>query len=186
MIAMARQYAPNAKVSLHASGWSTRISALYNTDPRFDVAAEARKVADFLLACGAGESDFVAVDVSDRDAGYYDTVGRDTWWDAANEVLPHYHQGFTWGRALAERVGRPILWWQLPVGNMALPNVLEQWQDNRVDYFFAHPDEVANALGFGMGFGAGADGQSTPSTDGGNLLIRTQAYALGGGQPPAP
>ena len=57
-----------------------------------------------------------------------------------------------------------------------------QWTDNRVDYFFTHTDEVAAAHGVGMLFGAGATGMTTPSTDNGNLVSKTQSYAASGGQ----
>src|SRR5262249_7684757 len=57
---IARKYAPNAKVSLHASGWSTKMDALSNTNASLDVGAEAQKTAAFLRACGADEMDFVA------------------------------------------------------------------------------------------------------------------------------
>jgi hypothetical protein len=184
MIAMARKYAPNAKVGLHASSWATRMDVLQNRDAAFNVTAEAHKVADFLLKLGAADGDFIVLDALDRDAGYYETQGRRAWWDATNATLPHFHQAFAWARALSERLGKPNFWWQLPVGHMGLPNVTTQWRDNRVDYFFAHTAEVAAAHGVGFAFGAGAGGQTTPETDLGNLVGKVQAYKLAGGQPP--
>ena len=56
-------------------------------------------------------------------------------------------------------------------------NGSSRWQDNRVDYFFAHPGELAQAHVAGMLFGAGADGQTTLETDGGHLVGKVQAYA---------
>jgi hypothetical protein len=184
MIGMVRKYAPNAKVGLHASAWATRIDVSQNEDPAFDVAGEANKVADFLKDVGAAEGDFIVVEASDRDAGYYETQGRQSWWDGTNTTLPHFHQAFTWVKALSERLGRPNFWWQLPVGNMSLPNRTDQWRDNRVDYFFSHASEVAAAHGVGFAFGAGAGGQTTPETDNGNLMSRTWSYKQLGG--PAP
>jgi len=182
MIAMTRKYAPNTRVGLHGSGWGTNMDALGNSDPGLDVVAEAKKLGDFLKQCGADQGDFVVVDASDRDAGWYDTQGRHTWWDDTNTKIPDFHQAFTWSRALAEQVGLPVLWWQVPVGNMGLDNTNTHWKDNRVDYFFAHPDEIAAAHGIGMAFGSGATGQTTPSTDNGNLIAKTKAYSLAGGQ----
>jgi len=187
MIAMVRKYAPNARVGLHASGWATRIDVLQNQSPTLGVPGEADKLGAFLVGCGAYQADFVVVDASDRDAGYYqDSIGLDTWWDASNTTLPDFVQAFTWSRALAERVGRPVVWWQLPVGNIALPDVSTEWQDNRVDYFFAHTAELAASDAAAMAFGAGASGQTTPSTDGGNLVAHTQSYAAAGGQAACP
>lgn len=184
MIAMVRKYAPNAKVGLHASAWATRIAATQNRSASFDVAGEARKVADFLAQLGAAEGDFIVVEASDRDAGYYDTQDRQSWWDDTNTTLPHFHQAFTWVRALSERLGKPNFWWQLPVGHMGLPNVPKQWRDNRVDYFFAHTAEIAAAHGVGFAFGAGAEGQTTPETDNGHFTNKVRGYVQSGGQPP--
>lgn len=182
-IAMVRKYAPGARVGLHASAWGSGIVGTDNRDPAVDMRAQGQRVADFLLACGGGDADFVVVEASDRDAGYYGTLGKNTFWDASNATLPSFHQAFSWATALTERMGRPALWWQLPVGNMSLPDTANQWRDNRVDYFLQHPAEVAQTHAFGMVFGAGESHQTNPSTDGGNLVRRVQQLAAAGGQP---
>lgn len=186
LIAMVRKYAPHAKVGLHASAWASGIDGTDNRDPSVDMAANARKVADYLLALGAGDGDFVVVEASDRDAGWYKSLGQNTFWDPTNATLPSFHQAFAWVTALTARMNLPALWWQLPLGNMALPNSGLQWQDNRVDYFFAHPDEVVRTNAFAMVFGAGEDHQTTPSTDNGNFVKRVQALSAAGGQPVCP
>lgn len=181
MIALARTHAPNAKVGLHGSGWGTNMDVLLNSQQSFDVIAEAQKLAAFLTAAGAADGDFVVVDASDRDAAWYATQGRNTWWDDTNATLPNFHQAFTWAGALSQAVGKPIVWWQLPVGNMSLPNTNQAWQDNRVDYFMTHLDEVAAAHGMAILFGAGDGAQTTPETDGGNLVNRMKAYTAARG-----
>ncbi|WP_199242810.1 hypothetical protein [Vitiosangium sp. GDMCC 1.1324] len=184
MIAMARKYAPNAKVSLHASAWATKIDAMMNQDPSLNVEAEAVKVADFLRECGGGSADFVVVETSDRDAQYYQVrLGRNSWWDPTNTTLPHFRQAFRFAKALSERMGLPNMWWQIPVGNMSMPGYDQHWKDNRLDYFFDHPQEVAAAHGIGMIFGAGEQAQTNPSTDNGHALQRANAYFFNGGQP---
>jgi hypothetical protein len=40
--------------------------------------------------------------------------------------------------------------------------------------------------GFAVACGAGAGGQTTPTTDGGNLIAKTKAYVTSGGQKPCP
>jgi hypothetical protein len=182
MIAMARKYAPNALVGLHASSWSTGVEVAYNTQSSLDVAAEAKKTAAFLTACGAGASDFIVVEASDRDAGYYDTIGKPHWWDATNTTLPTFHQDFAWLKALAEAANKPLFEWQIPIGNMSLPNTTSAWHDNRVDYFFAHMNELAAAHVFAVAYGAGASGMTTPESDGGHLTSMDQAYVSSGGQ----
>ena len=182
MIHMVRVYAPNAKVGLHGSAWGTKIDVLGNTDPNLDVVGEADKLGDFLKAAGGDQGDYVVVDASDRDAAWYQTQGRNTWWDTTNATLPDFTQAFTWAGALATRVGKPVVWWQVPVGNMSLPNTNQAWQDNRVDYFFDHPDQLVASHAFGAAFGAGDGAQTTPDTDDGHLSSRVTTYESAGGQ----
>jgi hypothetical protein len=186
LIAMVRKYAPNAKVGLHASGWGTNFDVLNNTNASLDVVGQANKLGAFIAECGASQGDFVVVETSDRDAGYYSSIGQNRWWNDTNTALPNFRQAFAWAKALAEKVGRPLVWWQMPLGNMSLANATDKWRDNRLDYFFAHMNEVAMAHGFAVAYGAGAGGQTTPTTDGGNLIAKTKAYAAAGGQTACP
>ncbi|HEY8039280.1 MAG TPA: hypothetical protein VIF15_05775 [Polyangiaceae bacterium] len=183
LVAMAHKYAPHALVALHASAWGTNIDVAGNTNPAFDVAGEAQKLATFLAACGESGADFVVVETSDRDAGYYQTVqNRNTWWDATNAKLPDFHQDLAWVKALTEALNKPALYWQTPLGNASQNNTANHYQDNRVDYFFAHMDELAAAHAVGAVFGAGQSDQTTPETDGGNFVARAKAYYAAGGQ----
>jgi hypothetical protein len=182
MIHMVRVYAPNAKVGLHASAWGTKMDVFGNSDAKLDVLGEARKMVAFLTALGAKDGDFIVSDPSDRDAGYYETTqGRNTWWDDTNATLPNFHQAFSWTKAVAEGLGLSVLYWQIPVGNMNLDNTNLHYKDNRLDYFFAHMDEVAAAHIVGLFFGAGTTGPTTPETDGGNFVNKMTAYRNAGG-----
>ena len=67
MVHIVRAYAPNALIGLHASGWATGVDALFNTSTSLDVTKEAAKVAAFLAASGGAQTDFVVVEMSDRD-----------------------------------------------------------------------------------------------------------------------
>lgn len=182
MISMVRKYAPKAKVGLHASGWGTNIDVLQNKNAGLNVKSEADKLGTFLTACGEDKADFVVVETSDRDAGYYQSIGQNRWWDATNKTLPDFAQAIGWAKDVAEKVGKPLIWWQIPVGNMSEPNTNQHWKDNRVAYFFSHTSQLAAAHSVGMAFGAGASTQTTPSTDGGNLVSKVKAYEQGGGQ----
>jgi hypothetical protein len=186
MVHLARLHAPNALVGLHGSAWASGFDCVQNRDPSLDVEAEARETAAFLAACGAGEADLAVVDLADRDAGYRASLGQDRWLDPDDRVLPTYAQAFRWSRALAGALGRPVLWWQLPVGNMALPDRAGAWHDTTVDHFFAHPDRVAESGAIGMAFGAGDGNQTTPESDGGHLRSVAAALAAAGGQPLCP
>jgi hypothetical protein len=182
MIQMVRTYAPHAFVGLHASAWGSNVDVSLNTDPTLDVAGEAAKVAGFLGACGESGADFVVVETSDRDAGYYQSIGRNTFWDATNASLPSFHQDFAWVKALTEALGKPALYWQGPFGNPSQNDTTNHWKDNRVDYFLGHMNELAGAHAIGAAFGAGAGDQTTAESDGGNFVAKAQAYYSGGGQ----
>jgi hypothetical protein len=187
MIHMVRLYAPSAKVGLHASAWGTKMDVFGNSDAKLDVVGEAKKMVTFLTALGAKNGDFIVIDPSDRDAGYYEVIQkRNTWWDATNATLPNFRQAFTWTKAVTEGLGLPAIYWQIPVGNMSLDNTNLRYKDNRLDYFFAHMDEVAAAHIAGLFFGAGADGPTTPESDGGNLVAKTVAYRNAGGMKVCP
>jgi len=195
MIAMVRKYAPHALVGLQASAWNIA----GNTDPNTDVTVDAKAVATVLAACGQSTADFVVVETSDRDAGYYQIVeNEDTWWDPTDKMRPDYAQDLTWITALTEALGVPALYWQTPLGNSMGTNTNNSYKDNRVDYFFGgsastvksgpavtvppHWTDLAAAHVVGVAFGAGAGGQTTPDTDGGNLATKTKAYIAAGGQ----
>jgi hypothetical protein len=195
MIKMVRTYAPKAFVGLQASAWNIA----GNTTSGVDVTTDATQVAAVLAACGQSSADFVVVETSDRDAGYYQIVEmEDKWWDPTDATLPNYQQDLTWIKALTEALGTPGLYWQTPLGNANQNNTTNHYQDNRVDYFFggnaaqvesgapvtvpSHWSELAAAHVIGVAFGAGASGPTTPDTDGGYLVSKTMAYVSAGGQ----
>jgi hypothetical protein len=195
MIAMVRKYAPNALVGLQASAWNIAD----NTSSSTNVATDATAVAAMLHSCGQSSGDFVVVETSDRDAGYYQLVeSQDRWWDPTDTMLPDYAQDLTWIKALTEALGVPAFYWQTPLGNSMQTNTTNHYKDNRVDYFFggsasqvesgapvtvpAHWSELAAAHVIGVAFGAGAGDQTDPDTDGGNLTSKMKAYIASGGQ----
>jgi hypothetical protein len=183
MIAMVRKYAPHAMVGLHASAWGTNVDAAYNTSASTNVATIAQTTAKFLAACGEGDADYVVVETSDRDAGYYQTVKMESrWWDATNKTLPDFTQDFAYVKALTEALNKPALYWQTPLGNTSLNNTPNHYQDNRVDYFFANMPQLAAAHAVGVAYGAGAGDQTEPDTDGGNFVTKAKAYFAAGGQ----
>ena len=165
MIDMVRKYAPNATVGLHASPW------MQPFDPD-----DGLTLGNFMLELGAGDSDFVVTDPSDRDAGYYTSIGQDRWWDDTKATAY-----LAWSKQLADTVGKPTVMWQIPLGNMAQNNTANHWQDNRVDWLFDHIVDVAKSGIVALLFGAGEGQQTTPETDGGNLVGKTTANAQAGG-----
>ncbi|AYN43748.1 lectin [Streptomyces dangxiongensis] len=165
LIAMAHKYAPNTTVGFHLSCW----------DWQTDTQGCAKDYANL----GAQNADFLVADVSDRDAGWYAQPahgGHDNFWtdQKATASLGFY-------RTMAESVGKPVVLWQIPVGNKAQNNTLNHYKDDKVDWFFAHMDQVANAHVAGLLFGAGQQEQTSVETDGGNLIDKTVAYRNSGG-----
>ncbi len=165
MIAMTRKYAPNAGVGLHMSC--------------FDWQSNIEKCKSDYVDLGANAGDFLVTDISDRDAGWYAQPahgGKDTFWtdQKAATALSFY-------KTMAEAVGKPVLLWQIPVGNMAQNNTPSHYQDDKVDWLFSHMTQVADAHVAALLFGAGWSEQTTPETDGGNLINKTIAYRNSGG-----
>lgn len=164
MIAMVRKYAPNATVGLHASPWN------------YTVSGDGAATGAYMLALGAADGDFVVTDPSDRDAGYYTSIGQNRWW--TDTTAATY---LAWSKTVADTVGKPTVMWQIPLGNMTQNNTNNHWQDNRVDYLFAHLADVAKSGIVALLFGAGGSQQTSPETDGGNLISKTTANWQAGG-----
>lgn len=189
LISMARDIAPKVRVGFHASQWG----AWYDdTDPDADIEGAGQEVAEFLLAVGAAQTDFVAVETLDRDAGFSETSGGGStcsvtggsrgavYWDETNTTLPSFSQHFRWVGALTGRAVLPALWWQTPLGvpSDQCGGTMDHWRDNRVHYFFAHIDELVDAGGAGAAFGTGAGGQTTIDSDGDQFKNAAEAYSL--------
>jgi len=172
IIHMTRKYAPNALIGLHASFWSH-----WNQNAQIQ--------GQYLHELGADRTDFMTYEASDRDARFWLMQGRtDTWfyWPAEQDFTNY----FNWAATLNSVDKKPMVWWQIPLGNETQPNTpandfVPQYErrgywDNRVDYFLTHGDALA-ARGFVlMAFGRGEGRQTNPLSDGGNFVRRTIAY----------
>ncbi len=165
LISMARTYAPNATVGLHLTCWNWQ--------------SDTPGCIKTYRSLGAENADVLVTDVSDRDAGWYAQPahgGSDHFWtdQKAAAALAFY-------RTMAESIGKPVALWQIPLGNMAQNNTLNHYKDDKVDWFFAHMDQVAAAHVDALLFGAGQGEQTSVETDGGNLIGKTIAYHTAGG-----
>ena len=171
MLKMARDIAPNALVGYHASSWSSGVAVFQNTRRSLDVVAEAKKSAAFMRAFGAAEADLVVMTPSDRDAGF-----NKQWLYPNNEKLPNFEQTNGWAEAIGQELGLAPIWWMVPVGHMGMPNKCDQYEDNRLDHFFDHPDDYAAAGIAGIAFGPGAKCMTNAESDGGHFLSRAAKY----------
>ena len=157
--------APNVILGTHASTWASGVDIGMNTDPTFNMAADADKVAAFLGSAGvsanthAGTFDLVFNDVSDNDAGIN---GR--WWDRTDTSLPDFQQWLTWMTELRAKTARPLVEWQVPVGNQYFDTMNQSSghsQDNRAEYFLSHASGLQAAGIIAVLFGSGGNGGST-------------------------
>ena len=166
LIKMTRKYAPNARVGIHATDWTWQSN---------DVAAFSK----FMLALGAQNGDFMTADVDDRDAGWYalQSPPVNTYWtDASFAAFMSYI------KTLSETVGKPVILWQIPLGNMSQNNTTSHYQDNKVQYLFDNIGTVAQSHVVALLFGPGQQDQTTPDTDGGYLVSRTLQLWQSGGE----
>lgn len=158
-------YAPNALMATHVSGWATMYDLGGDTDPWLD-AEELGKVAGTFAAlsgtqvvpAGVSTYDLVFNDVADRDAGHYASMGKQTWWDRTNLTFPNFHRWEEYISNIVQVTGKRMVVWQIPTGNQyfaTMDNSYGHYQDNKVEYFYDHMQELANygvvALLFGRG-----------------------------------
>jgi hypothetical protein len=169
LIQLARRYAPKAIVGFHASQWS---------------AGDPSATAAFLKKVGADQADVVFADLLDRDAGCFEagdsvcTRSGNFYWDETNATSPNFHEYLAWSKAIVSGLGRPMIWWQVPFGvpSPTPGGTPYHYRDNRVHYLFSHVQEFVDAGGLGAAFGAGADHQSSPTTDGGQFKDAVTKY----------
>jgi hypothetical protein len=171
IIKMGRTLAPKTKIGFHASAWGD----WYDPTIPSQLIPKAKSVANFLRSVGADNTDFITVETSDRDAGYLEAVrgAKGAYWGPEG-----FQQHFLWASTITSTLGKPALWWQMPFGVPSdTPGGTDgHYRDNRLQYFMSHTNEVVNAGGFGIAFGAGADKQTMPTTDGGQFKRATDNY----------
>jgi hypothetical protein len=153
--------APNALAAPMASMWAT------NSDPLSATSAAAMQMAEstaaFIDAMGGAQADLLVVEWSDRDAG----SGLRPWWDDTDQETPRPTRAIIWENALSHAAQKRLILWQMPVGNMALNNTCDHYQDNRAAYAFSHPRDLADAGVTAIVFGGGADCMTQVWSDGG-------------------
>jgi hypothetical protein len=169
-IQLARDNAPKVVIGLHASEWA---------------AGSGKDVGEYLAKLDGGESDIVIIDMLDRDAGCFEDAklaqcmrGGEFYLDETNQTSPNYAERLDFAKQVHDATGKPILWWQLPLG---VPSdepggTPGHFRDNKVHYLFSHVQEFVDAGGLGATFGAGAGNQTDVSTDGGQLKTAVTAY----------
>ena len=168
-VRLRNKYAPNAAIGFHFSEWG----------------ADVPTSLAFFQAVHAPETDFIATDMLDRDAGCFeahtDTNCQRTgkfYWDEANQTSPNFHDHLSVVQQMTRGLGLPMLWWQVPFGvpSATLGGSAGHYRDNRVHYIFSHIDEFIAAGGVGVAFGTGAANQTDITTDGGQFKTAVTTY----------
>jgi hypothetical protein len=170
-------YAPNVQLAFHVSPWATGTDVGSSHDPSLDAQAIGSVAGGFAAAAGVstpGPStstyDLLFTDVLDRDAGLYSYAysNPDRWWDRLNGTFPNFARWEQWIAGVVQATAsKPLMVWQIPVGNQYFQsenNTDGHYQDNRVEYFFSHLDELRQVGIVGLLFGGGGVG-STSFTD---------------------
>jgi len=182
LVALRNTLAPKARIAFHASNFAT------NTDITFggDAAALGTRVANFFNALGAGY-DLLFNDFTDRDAGYYASIGQPRPWNDAT-----FERSRLYLATLSASTGKKILLWQVPCGNTlyrSCNNTSGHYQSNHAEYFLKAGnrqrivDWAASGI-IGMMFGstlaqttsymdARGDHTTNPSPINGNTVLAT-------------
>jgi hypothetical protein len=175
VIRLSRQLAPKVVIGLSASAFGAFTNGY--SDPA--------RIGAYLKAIGAGEADITVVETLDRDAGCFEAASDPAcqrsgsfYWDEANVAHPNFHDHLAWARTIRDVVGKPLLWWQMPLGvPSGSAGSAGRYRDNRVHYVFSHPEEFAAAGGIGAVFGTGAPNQTNATTDGGQFRSALAKYS---------
>ena len=180
VVRLGRGIAPKVAIGLSASEFGAYTNGV--PDPG--------RVARYLNKAGGADADLVVVETLDRDAGCFEQASDPSckrsgsfYWDEANVRHPNFRDHLTWARTIRTVTGKPLLWWQMPLGvpNGAPGGGAGRYRDNRVRYVFSHAWEFAEAGGIGAVFGTGAKNQTTVLTDGGQFRSALTKYLSYGG-----
>jgi len=178
LVKLARKYAPKAAIGFPPSNWGGTSLA---------------SVITFMNTMGANQGDLIIMQTVDRDAGCREQAaltpataqadcvgGQGPWyWDETNQAHPNFQDNLSMAQAYHDGIGGlPIVWWQTPFGApSATPGgTAGHYRDNKVDYFLKHPGELVAVGGLGVVFGAGAENQTTPASDGGQYQTLSKQY----------
>jgi len=176
-IALRDQYAANALLAYHMSGWGTKHDIVYEDPADATVRAYAQQSAAFYNALHA-HFDLSFEDFSDRDAGFYEKQqgNNKTWFTPAD-----FRRHLLYGAAFVQATRLRMVAWQIPLGNTFLNDTWGHYRDNRVQWLLGagnrgHLRAYVNAGYVGFMFGGGADGTTSAFTDGGYFFKRVRAY----------
>jgi hypothetical protein len=174
--ALRDRYAPNVVLGWHLSIWGTGEDPTYSKPSPAHMDQLAARSARFWRRAGGPLLDLVFLDVEDRDAGFNAAVNGDprSGWGE-----PEFRRNTAYLRGFHRRTREPIVLWQLPLGNSTLPDTWGRFRDSRVEWWLGDPAHLRADRDAGVVallFGGGADGTTSPQTDGGLFLSLAARY----------
>src|SRR3954468_12609949 len=176
VIALRDRYARNVALAYHDSVWGTKEDPTFSKPSLAHMASLGSRSATWYRSLHA-RFDLVFHDVADRDAGFREKVLGDGGGPARGAAGAARRAAYL--RALRRGTHRPLVVWQIPLGNSTLDQTWTHFRDNRVEYWLgdrAHLQSLRRAGVVALLFGAGADGCTTAQTDGGLFLRLASAY----------
>jgi len=170
--------APGVTLGYHMSTWGTGTDPVQQNPSLGAVDRLAARSAEFYKALGA-RFDVVFSDPSDRDDGFDLKVngdgGRSRW------TTEDYRRDARWLGVMHRATGLSIVMWQIPLGNMKLPNTRGRYRDTHVERLLGADPRWRRAYRdagvIAFLFGGGADGTTTERTDGGLFRRLAARYA---------
>ncbi|TMF20201.1 MAG: hypothetical protein E6I36_10875 [Chloroflexi bacterium] len=172
------KYAPNALLAIHASSWASGVDIATDQRSSVNPAAEADAVVSFISKAGLVGNptgvtpwDLIFNDVADHDAAWYGATSNSHWWDRNNVLFPNFTRWLAFMSRMHTATGLPLVEWQVPVGNQyyqTMNNTDGHYQDNRAEYFLAHPDQLTAAGIVAVLFGKANAGQTNYTDDKGD------------------
>ena len=158
-------YAPNVILGFHVSDWATSIDIGSDHSTTLDARSLGQQAGAFAVSAGANGSAYQVVfnDVADRDSG---VTGN--WWDQTNRVFPNFSRWESYVGGITSTTALPAFVWQVPEGNQYFDtenNSYGHSQDNRAQYFLAHPSQLTAVGVVGVLFGRGNSGSTTNTDD---------------------
>lgn len=174
VIRLGRQLAPKAVIGLSASSFGAFTNG----------ASDPAKIGAYMNSIGANQADITVIETLDRDAGCFENASDvnckrsgQFYWDEQNVAHPNFHDHLAWAKTIRNTIGKPLLWWQMPLGVPANGSgYASHYRDNRVKYLFNHPAEFAAAGGIGAVFGTGAPRQTDSKTDNNQFKNAVSGY----------
>jgi hypothetical protein len=173
------RYARNVRLAYHLSEWGTKVDLSIQNPSRAATERLAGKAARFYKSLRT-RFDLVFGEFSDRDSGFkqhvYGMSHADAWWTRSD-----FERHVRFLRRVHRLTGKPLMLWQIPLGNTGLPDSWGHFRDNRPQWLLGagsarHRAAYRRAGVRALLFGGGADGTTSESGDGGWFLRHARAY----------